>query len=137
MSHLVPFDWPFMFTTGQHLSDLNVASMEDAWYEMEGSYEVYGIGRYRFVLPHCITALHICIVLLAKKKGRSLSDSGIDLLLKDLGMPVQLIDSFKEIDSAERLYIQPIGQDDAESTATVLSKTLEVFEWLRGEIGQE
>jgi hypothetical protein len=52
-------------------------------------------------------------------------------------MPVQLIDSFKEIDSAERLYIQPIGQDDAESTATVLSKTLEVFEWLRGEIGQE
>ena len=58
------------------LKDYEGTTMEDAWYELEGAYEVYGIGRNRFVLSHCRTAMFIAIALLVKKRGGLPTDVG-------------------------------------------------------------
>jgi hypothetical protein len=116
------------------LSELGDAVMEDAWYELEGAYEVYGIGRYRFVMPHCRKALLIGLALLVRKKGQPASGVGVGLL-KNLGMPENLIDHCIEIETFGRILTkEKYGGDDPERSATALSETLEAFEWIRGEI---
>jgi hypothetical protein len=87
------------------------------------------------VISHCRTALLIGLGLLAKNKGLSASEVGIDPLLKTLGMPERLIDSFTEIEDLGRrppFWRQLL--DDPERAAAILSKTLETFEWIREEI---
>jgi hypothetical protein len=109
--------------------------MEDAWYELEGAYEVYGIGRYRFVMPHCRKALLIGLALLVRKNGQPASGVGVGLLLKNLGMPENLVDHCVEIEDKGRiLAVKKHDLDDPERSATVLSETLEAFEWIRREI---
>jgi hypothetical protein len=120
------------------MGDLSGAVLEDAWYEMEGAYEVYGIGRCRFVLVHCRVAMLIGITLLAKKKGVSPSESGIEAMLREMDMPGHLIDSCLFIDQIGRYQFSHREKDDEQpQAATVLSKTLEVFEWIRGELGDD
>lgn len=119
----------------QYPNDVEDAVIEDAWYELEGAYEVYGIGRYRFVMPHCRNALLIGLALLARNKGRSVSGTTIDQLLKDLGMPEKLIGHCLEIEDMGRtLAAKNDGEEGLERSARVLSETLEAFEWIKGEI---
>jgi hypothetical protein len=120
---------------GRCLSELDDAVMEDAWYELEGAYEVYGIGRYRFVMPHCRTAMLIALALLAKKKWRPMSGIRIDRLLNDLGMPEKLIGHCLRIEGKGRIRAAIRRDlDDPETSATALRETLEAFEWIRAEI---
>ena len=120
------------------LKDYEGTTMEDAWYELEGAYEVYGIGRNRFVLSHCRTAMFIAIALLVKKRGGSPTDVGFEPLGKELGMPDDLIGSCMDIDRAGRyLNILKKEKDEQELAAIVLSKTLEAFEWIRGNLGTD
>jgi hypothetical protein len=120
----------------QGLNEFENAVLEDAWYELEGAYEVYALGRCRFVLAHCRAAMLIGIILLARKRDIAWSESGIDVLGRTLGMPEQLLNSCMEIELAGKYgSILKKGRDDQEHTAAILSKTLEAFEWMRGEIG--
>lgn len=120
------------------LGDLSEAVLEDAWYELEGAYEVYGIGRCRFVLVHCRIAILIGITLLANRKGISQSESGIEAMLREMDMPCHLVYSCLEIDQFGRCQFSHREKDDEQQhAATILSKTLEVFEWMRGELGGE
>ncbi|HEY3420298.1 MAG TPA: hypothetical protein VGK23_07080 [Methanomassiliicoccales archaeon] len=124
-----------MTITNQSLGDLKEAAMEDAWYEMEGAYEVYGIGRCRFVLLHCRMAMLIGIVLLANVKGIPLSEGGIERTARDLNMPKHLIDSCSDIDRTGRYpLLLKKREDEQQYAATILSQTLEVFEWIRAEM---
>jgi hypothetical protein len=124
-----------MSACDQGLGELSGAVLEDAWYELEGAYEVYGIGRCRFVLVHCRVAILIGITLLANRKGVSRSECGIETMLREMDMPGDLIDSSSEIDRAGR-YRFSHGENDDEQlqAAAILGKTLEVFEWIRGEL---
>ena len=116
------------------MSEFENAVMEDAWYELEGAYEVYGIGRYRFVISHCRTAIHIGLALLVRKKGRPASRIGTNVL-NSLGMPEKLIDHCIEIERLGGTFaFRECGMDDPERSAAVLKGTLETFEWIRAEI---
>jgi len=109
--------------------------VEDVWYELEGAYEVFGIGRCRFALIHCRTAMLMGLVLLAKNKGHSFTESGIDVLGRKLDMPERLIDSCIIISQAGRYEtILKTRSDEQELAAIILSSTLETFEWIRNEI---
>lgn len=124
-----------MITYDYESEDLDNAILEDVLYELEGSYEVYGLGRCRFVFIHCRMAMLIGISLLARKKGLSLSEGGIYLLGRMLGMPDRLLDSCLEIDRAGRYgSILEKRPDEQERAAIILCKTLETFEWMRREI---
>ncbi len=117
------------------LGDYEDAVLEDVWYELEGAYEVYGIGRCRFVLVHCRTATLMGVVLLAKCKGLSISESGLAPLVRKLGMPVHLMDSCVKIARAGRYEsILKIRTDEQEWAAAILNNTLETFEWIRNEL---
>ena len=125
-----------MSATDLGLGDLESSVLEDAWYELEGAFEVYSIGRCRFVLVHCRTAMLISIVILAKRRGLPFLDGGIDLLGRRLGMPEQILESCGAIDQAGRYEsILNTRSDEQEKAETILSKTLEAFEWIRGEMG--
>jgi hypothetical protein len=103
---------------------------------MEGAYEVYGIGRCRFVLVHCRVAMLIGISLLAKRKGISPSESGIEATLAEMDMPGNLVNSCLDIDRVGRYQFgHREKEDEQQQAATILSKTLEVFEWIRGGLG--
>ncbi len=119
------------------LCEFEGAVLEDAWYELEGAYEVFGIGRCRFVFVHCRSALLISLVSLAKKEGFSISEGNIESLGRKLKMPQHLIDSCTAIEQAGR-YEQILNKkiEDQECAEIVLSKTLEAFEWIRGEIAE-
>lgn len=126
-----------MSTIENGLGDLKEAVLEDAWYELEGAYEVYGIGRCRFVLFHCRMAMLIGIALLTNRKGVPPSGSGIEGIVRDLGMPEHIVDSCMDIDRVGRYhFILRKCEDEQHHAATILSKTLEVFEWIRGELGK-
>jgi hypothetical protein len=113
-------------------------AMEDIWYEIEGAYEVYGIGRCRFVLVHCCIALNIGLYLLAKNKCVPWPEEDVNDLGKELGMPEHFQASIEEIDRAGKyLSIMKMRSNDQEYAASILSKTLETFDWIRGEIGKE
>jgi hypothetical protein len=116
-------------------NELQNATLKDAWYELEGAYEVYSIGRCRFVLVHCRMAMLIGFALTARKKGFFLSEWEISALGQKLGMPEHLRDSCNAIDLAGR-YRSFLGErsDDQEQAAYMLSRSLEVFEWMRGEM---
>ena len=130
-----PVDDQNMSVCDHCLGELSEAVLEDAWYELEGAYEVYGIGRCRFVLFHCRMAMLIGIALLANRKGVPPYGSGIEAMVKDLGMPELMIDSCKDIDRVGRYhFILRKCEDEQQHAATILSKTLEVFEWIRGEL---
>jgi hypothetical protein len=119
------------------LGEFTEAELEDAWYELEGAYEVYGIGRCRFVLVHCRAAMLIGLVLLAKKKGTDISEGRIESLGEKLGIPERLTRSCLDIDQAGSYgNILEKEPEDQERAATMLSKTLEVFEWIRSEIAE-
>ena len=121
-----------------YLGEVSGAILEDAWYELEGAYEVYGIGLCRFVLVRCRVAILIGISLLVIRKGVSRPESGIEPMLRDMEMPGYLIDSCLEIDRVGRYqFSQREKDDEQEHAATVLSKTLEVFEWVREEWGDD
>ena len=126
-----------MFKFDQCLQEFDDAVLEDAWYELEGAYEVFGIGRYRFVLSHCRTALLIGIVLLMRKRGSILPSMSIERMGTDLGMPVDVIESCIEVERAGRFSShQGKGNDEQEEAAMVLSKTLEAFEWMRAKLDE-
>ena len=125
-----------MSTIENGLGDLKEAVLEDAWYELEGAYEVYAFGRCRFVLFHCRMAMLIGIGLLANRKGVPSSGNGIEAMVKDLGMPEHIVDSCKDIDRVGRYdSILRKCEDEQQHAAAILSKTLEVFEWIRGKLG--
>jgi hypothetical protein len=114
------------------LDNLSGAVMEDAWYELEGAYEVYGIGRCRFVLLHCRMALMIGASLLARMNGVPFSESGLEEVARSLGMPGDLVDSCMEVDrSGSYPLILKKRDDEQQYAATILTRTLEVFEWIR------
>lgn len=124
-----------MSACDQGLGELSGAALEDAWYELEGAYEVYGIGRCRFVLVHCRVAILIGMTLLANSKGVSRSEGGIETMLREMDMPGNLIDSSSEIDRVGRYrFNQGENDDEQQQAATILGKTLEVFEWIRDEL---
>jgi hypothetical protein len=128
---------PDMFRLDQCPHEFDDAMVEDAWYELEGAYEVFGIGRYRFVLSHCRTALLIGIVLLMKKRGCNFSDQGFEMMGMELDMPHGVMDSCIEVERAGRFVTnQGNGRDDQEEAAMILSKTLEAFEWIRANLDE-
>jgi hypothetical protein len=123
---------------GDHgLYEFEGAVLKDAWYELEGAYEVFGIGRCRFVFVHCRSAMLISLVLLAKKKGFSISECNIESLGRRLKMPQHLINSCMAIEQAGR-YEQILNKktEDQECAEIILNKTLEAFEWIRGKIAE-
>jgi hypothetical protein len=124
--------YDIMSACDRSLEDLSEAVMEDAWYELEGAYEVYGIGRCRFVLLHCRMALMIGISLLARRKGVPLPERSMEEMAGLLGMPGDLIDSYTDVDhSGSYPSILKRREDEQQHAATVLAKTLEVFEWIK------
>jgi hypothetical protein len=122
----------------QGLDDLKDASFEDAWYELEGAYEVYGIGRCRFVQVHCRTAMLIGLVLLAKKMGLPQHEGWSHLREGRFGMPDRLIDSCAKLEMSGR-YVAALKErtTDQESAEAALARTLEVLEWIRSELGKD
>lgn len=117
------------------LGDYEDAVLEDVWYELEGAYEVFGIGRCRFVLVHCRTAMLMGVALLAKNKGLPISERGLATTVQKLGMPTHLIDSCVNVARAGRYESILRGSlDEQELAATILSNTLETFEWIRNEM---
>jgi hypothetical protein len=114
------------------LDDLSEAVMDDAWYELEGAYEVYGLGRCRFVLLHCRNALMIGIYLLARRRGVPTTYNSMEQMTGSLGMPGDLIDASTEVDrSGSYPLILKERDDEQQYAAAILTKTLEVFEWIR------
>jgi hypothetical protein len=128
-------DVDLMSDPDHSLEDLKEASMEDAWYELEGAYEVYSVGRCRFVMIHCRTALLIGIALLARKKGIPSSRNGVEVVAKCLDMPGNLIGAFMDVVLAGSYpMLLEKHEDEQQYTASILSKALEVFEWIRKEM---
>jgi hypothetical protein len=124
-----------MLIVDMGLEEFEMAEMDDAWYELEGAYEVYGIGRCRFVLVHCRAAMLIGMVLLAKSRGLSISEMKEENMEWATDMPDNLREWCQDIDTAGRFgYFLKEGLDDQERAANILSRTLEVFEWIRKEM---
>ena len=56
-------------------------------------------------------------------------------MVQELGMPTHLIDSCVNVARAGRYEsILRMDQDEQERAATILSNTLEAFEWIRNEM---
>jgi hypothetical protein len=120
---------------GFGLKELQNATLEDVWYELEGAYEVYGIGRCRFVLVHCRNAVLMGLSLKAKEKGLVGSEPGLERLMEELKMPEQLRNFCNMIEMAGRPgSLLKKGPDDQERASYMLGRSLEVFEWIRGEV---
>jgi hypothetical protein len=112
--------------------------MEDAWYELEGAYEVYGVGRCRFVLVHCRNALIIGLHTLAKRLHVLGSKDVIEGLNEKVGMPENILTSCRMIDLAGRYGpVLKARSNDQEYAAMILSRTVEALDWIRGEVSKE
>jgi hypothetical protein len=117
------------------MDEFQDAVLDDAWYELEGAYEVYGIGRCRFVLVHCRAAILMGLILLARSKGSYVPGMGVETLGRMLGMSESMLVSLLTIESDGRYRsILKGNAGDQEHAAAMLSRTLEIFEWMKGEM---